>query len=100
MGKRGTRKNLGIAIPHEILYKKARLPATSNGITGISPRLEKLCLKETKTRGITPARITSIINGHSLKLFSVCFGIWRFKNHRNNNAPLTIVIPIKIFSPR
>ena len=99
-GSRANNINLDITIPVEILLIRARLPAASRGITGISPTLAKLPRKEIKMSGIMPARITKIINGKFFENSSADFIERCITNHRINSPTLTIVIPIENFSPR
>ena len=99
-GKRDTRKNLGIAIPYEILLIKARHTAESKGRTGISPTYAKLCLKEIKMIGRMPAINTRNISGNSFECFSVKI-IDRFMmDHRISNIPQKRIVAADIFSPR
>ena len=70
MGNRDDRRNLGTVIPHEILFKKARLPTATNGRVGISAPFAKNCLKERKTIGIAPANVTKVISVDSFDFSS------------------------------
>ena len=99
-GNRDDRRNLGAVIPHEILLIKARLPEATNGKTGTSPKLEKLCLMEIKIIGKMPAIKTRNMSDDSFECFSVIL-IDRFMmDHRISNIPQTRIITIEIFSPR